>query len=102
LIAAILALSFLPGCAYMTAQGRREMATRHYADKQLKGRKKDVAKARKAEIRQLKKDLQPQPMGERKISSTVETVPSTQPNEPVSAPITVSAADPGQVAEPNP
>jgi hypothetical protein len=89
LLVAILAISFcLPACSYMSAQGRREMAYRHYVNKSMKQREHRIAKATAAASHKMKRNMQPQVPSEPIVSSGAG--PAT---EPMSAPITVSASE---------
>jgi len=84
LIAPILLIVFcFSGCSYMTAQGRREMAYRHYVDKHIRQRQKQIAKAQKAANRRAKYRPQSEVPSEPMVNSRVE------PNQ-VNAPVTVS------------
>ena len=68
------------------------MKYRHMAQKRVKQRRKDVAKAQKAANRLMKKNFQPQPVGPPVVSSSVEQVPAEQaPAEQVDAPMAVSS-----------
>jgi len=90
LIAPILLISFcFSGCAYMSAQGRREMAYRHYVDKNIKRRQHQIAKAQKAQNRKLKHDWKAQPQ----VPSQPIVSSSTGPSDQMGAPMTVSSSD---------
>jgi hypothetical protein len=101
LLTIILVTAFaLPGCSYMTAQGRREMAYRHYVNSHVKNRQRQIAKASAAANRKTKHDLEAQAEtpSEPRVSSGVERAA-----EPTSAPITVSASESeAPNSEPNP
>jgi hypothetical protein len=96
---ALLISLILPGCSYMTAQGRREMAYRHYVNKSMKTRDHRIAKAQAANrkmkhVSQGRSEVPSEPI----VSSGVGPV-----SEPMSAPITVSASDNGaSSSEPTP
>jgi len=88
----LVAVSFdLTGCA-MSAQARRERASRHYVQKQIKQRRRDMARAQKAANRQLKLKMKSAVPSEPQVTSSVETTPQSS-SEPVAPPITVSASD---------
>jgi len=88
----LVAISFeFTGCA-MSAQARRERAFRHYAQKQIKQRRREMAHAQKAANRQLKLKMKSAVVSEPQITSSVETAPGSW-SEPVAAPVTVSASD---------
>lgn len=78
----------------MTAQGRREAAYRHYVNKHMSQRQKQLAKAQKAANRKMKHQLQPQPMTEPVVTSSVDPV------DEVAAPISVSSSNIAQAPEP--
>jgi hypothetical protein len=91
LTAWILLISFcLPGCAYMTTQGRREMAYRRYVNKSIKQRQRQIARAQKAANRKLKHDWQAraQVPSEPIVHSSLEPVSA---GDQFSTPVTVSA-----------
>lgn len=92
----------------MSPQARRERAYRHYVAKQMKERKKQMARAQKAANKQLKqrlKNLQPGPpqmatsLGDVSGMSSPETAPAAPYESAVSqadmtvAPVTVSGSD---------
>jgi hypothetical protein len=99
-----IALDF-SGCAYTTAQGRREIAYRRYVQKSIKQRRRAMARAQKAANRQLKlktKSIQP---SDPRVTTAVEDYsspsvsqmpaevePAPAFREPVVDPITVSAS----------
>jgi hypothetical protein len=78
-------------CAYMSANGRREMAYRHYVQKQMKQRNRATARAQKAANRQMKLKMKSAVPSEPKITTTVESGPGSW-SEPVAPPVTVSAS----------
>jgi len=87
LIASLSLIGFcFSGCSYMTAQGRREMAYRHYVDKHIRQRQKQMAKAQKAANRRAKEHLQPEIPSEPIVNAGTE--PQT------TAPIAVSSFSP--------
>jgi hypothetical protein len=79
------------GCAYTSANGRREMAYRHYVAKQTKQRRRAMARAQKAANRQLKRKVKSVEPSEPQITSSVESAPASW-SEPMSPPVTVSAS----------
>jgi len=94
------------GCVSMSAQDRREKAYRHYVQKQMKQRQKEIARAQKAANREMKRQMKSVQPSEPKVTATVEDVASespsvvepgavrpASPSEPVVQPITVSASD---------
>jgi hypothetical protein len=78
-------------CAYTTASGRREMASRHYVQKQIKERRRAVARAQKAANRQLKLRMKSVQPSEPQITTSLESPPESW-SEPVTPPVTVSAS----------
>jgi hypothetical protein len=78
-------------CAYMSASGRREMAYRHYVQKQMKQRNRTMARAQKAANRQMKLKLKSAQPSEPKITTAVESGPGSW-SPPVAPPVTVSAS----------
>ena len=86
----LLAFSF-SDCAYTTAGGRREMAYRHYVQKQIKQRKRAMARAQRAANRELKRKMKSVQPSEPQITTTVESAPGFW-SEPVASPVTVSAS----------
>ena len=76
----------------MSADGRRQMAYRHYVQKEIKERRHAMARAQKAANRQLKLKMKSAVPGEPRVTTSVET-PSGSWSEPVAAPVTVSAAN---------
>ncbi len=68
------------GCAYMSANGRREMAYRHYVAKQTKERR-----------RQLKEKMKSAVPSEPQMTTSVESSPGSW-SEPMAPPVTVSAS----------
>src|SRR6266568_2710673 len=78
-------------CAYTTASGRRELAYRHYVQKQIKQRKRAMARAQKAANRQLKLKMKSAQLSEPQIMTTVESAPGSW-SEPTTAPVTASAS----------
>jgi pectin methylesterase-like acyl-CoA thioesterase len=104
----ILAFGFsLNGCSSMSAQARRERAYRHYVQKQMKHRQREMARAQKAANRQLKQKLKNVQPSDPQVTTSLEDVspapfsePAPPPMAPVSsqadavvAPVTVSASD---------
>ena len=88
----IFAVSFsFGGCAYMSANGRREMAYRHYVAKQTKQRRRAMARAQKADNRQLKSKMKSAEPSEPQITTNVESSPGSWA-EPIAPPVTVSAS----------
>ena len=91
----------------MSAQARRERAYRHYVQKQMKQRQREMARAQKTANRQLKKKLKNLEPGPPQMTTSVEDVepaplyqPAVAPTESapsqadtVVAPVTVSASD---------
>lgn len=88
----IFAVSFsFGGCAYTSANGRREMAYRHYVAKQTKQRRRAMVRAQKAANRQLKLKMKLAVPSEPYITTSVES--AAEPwSEPVAPPVTVSAS----------
>jgi hypothetical protein len=92
LLLLIFAVSFsFGGCAYMSANGRREMAYRHYLAKHMKQRNRQMARAQKAANRQLKLKMKSAAPSEPQITSRAESVPAGW-SEPVAPPVNVSAS----------
>ena len=90
----ILLMAFgFSSCAYTTASGRREMAYRHYVQKQIKQHKRAMARAQKAANRELKLKIKSAQPSEPQVTTTVENV-SESSSEPVAPPVTVSASGP--------
>ena len=88
----VFAVSFsFGGCAYMSANGRREMAYRHYVAKQTKQRRRAMARAQKAANRQLKSKMKSAEPSEPQIATSVESSPGSWA-EPIAPPVTVSAS----------
>jgi hypothetical protein len=90
----IFAVSFsFGGCAYTSAQGRREMAYRHYVRKNARHHQRDIARAQKAANRQLKMKLKAGSMepSEPRLTTGVESSPGSW-SEPMAPPVTVSAS----------
>lgn len=88
----IFAVSFsFGGCAYMSANGRREMAYRHYVAKQTKERRHAMARAQKAANRQLKEKMKLAVPSEPQMTTSVESSPGSW-SEPMAPPVTVSAS----------
>ena len=94
------------GCVSMSAQARRERAYRHYVQKQMKQRRREMARAQKAANRQLKEKMKLAQPSEPQVTTSVGdfssesastyepvTAPSASISEPVVAPVTVSASD---------
>jgi len=79
------------GCAYMSANGRREMAYRHYVAKQTKQRRRATARAQKAANRQIKLKVKSAKPSEPQITTSVESAPASW-SEPTSPPVTASAS----------
>ena len=80
----------------MTAQGRREMAYRHYVDHSIRQRQKQIAKANKMRNRKVKQDWQTQPPTPSKPMVSSEA----QPTEQGGAPMTFSASGTAEVPNP--
>ena len=80
----------------MTAQGRREMAYRHYVDHSIRQRQKQIAKANKMRNRKVKQVWQTQ----QPIPSKPMVNSEVQPTEQAGSPMTVSAS--GTAETPNP
>ena len=106
----IVAFSFtLDGCSSMSPQARRERAYRHYVQKQIKQRNRQMARAQKAANRQLKEKMKLAQPSEPMITTSLESTPdsatswSEPTSEPVVDPITVSASTPvtQEVSEPS-
>ncbi len=92
LLLLIFAVSFdFSGCAYTSANGRREMACRRYVAKQTKQRRRAMARAQKAANRELKLKMKSAQLSEPQVTTSVETVPGSW-SEPVTPPVTVSAS----------
>jgi len=88
----IFTVSFsLGGCAYMSANGRREMAYRHYVAKQTKEHRHATARAQKAANRQLKEKVKLAVPSEPQITTSLESSPGSW-SEPMAPPATVSAS----------
>jgi hypothetical protein len=88
----IFAVSFsLGGCAYMSANGRREMAYRHYVAKQTKERRHAMARDQKAANRQLKEKMKLAVPSEPQMTTSVESSPGSW-SEPMVPPVTASAS----------
>ncbi len=94
------------GCVSMSAQARRERAYRHYVQKQLKQRRREMARAQKAANRQLKEKMKLAQLSEPKVTTSIEDLSAQSASEPATAPqpppafkeptvnpITVSASD---------
>jgi hypothetical protein len=79
------------GCAYTTANGRREMAYRHYVAKQTKGRRRAMARAQKMANRTLKQKMKSAVPGEPQSTTSVESAPGSW-SQPMTTPVTVSEA----------
>jgi hypothetical protein len=79
------------GCAYTSANGRREMAYRHYVAKQTKERRRATARAQKAANRTLKQKMTLAVPSEPQITTSVESAPGSW-SEPMAPPVTVSAS----------
>ena len=79
------------GCAYMSANGRREMANRHYVAKQTKERRHATARAQKAANRQLKEKMKLAVPSEPQMTTSVESSPGSW-SEPMPPPVNVSAS----------
>lgn len=82
----------------MSAQARRERAYRHYVQKQMKKRQREIARAQKAANRQMKRQMKNMQPSEPQVTTTVQQAPNAESSsnawaEPVTAPITVSASD---------
>jgi hypothetical protein len=85
LFSAILLVCFaLPGCSYMTAQGRREMVYRHYVNKHIKQRQHQIARAKAQANRKMKNDLKSPGPSEPIVNA------GAQSSEPVAAPVMIS------------
>jgi Na+-translocating ferredoxin:NAD+ oxidoreductase RnfC subunit len=83
----------LGACAYMSANGRQQMAYQRYIRKNLRQRQRQQARAQKAANRQLKQKMKLAVPSEPQLTTGVETVPASM-SEPVVNPITVSASAP--------
>jgi hypothetical protein len=81
----------LSGCVSMSAQARRDRASRHYVQKQMKQRQRAMARAQKAANRQLKLKMKSAVVSEPQITTGVESTPGAW-SEPVAPPVTVSAS----------
>jgi hypothetical protein len=79
------------GCAYMSANGRREMAYRHYVRKNARHHQREIARAQKAATRNLKAKMKSAVPSEPQITTSVESSPGSW-SEPMAAPVTVSAS----------
>jgi hypothetical protein len=106
----------LNGCSSMSPQARRERAYRHYVQKQIKKRQRDIARAQKAANRQLKQRLKSNQISEPQVTTSLEdgspqafsepvTAPQERPTfkDPIVEPITVSASAsvPAETEEPS-
>ncbi|HEV2995010.1 MAG TPA: hypothetical protein VGW99_03550 [Chthoniobacterales bacterium] len=69
----LVCLSF-SSCAYMTENGRQQMAYRHYVRKHVRERQRQLARIQKAERRKIKVAIKNAPPSELKTSATVESV----------------------------
>jgi len=88
----IFAVSFsFGGCAYMSANGRREMAYHRYVAKQTKERRHAMARAQKAANRQLKQKMKSAVPSEPQITTSVESSQGSW-SEAMAPPVTVSAS----------
>jgi hypothetical protein len=70
----IISLTF-SGCAYMTKNGRQEMAYRHYVRKHVRQRQRQVARAQAKASRETKVKMKLLPETAPKITATAEPVP---------------------------
>jgi hypothetical protein len=81
----------------MSAQARRERAYRHYVQKQMKHRQRDIARAQKAANRDMKRKMKSIQPSEPQLTTSLESPSESRP-EPMTdmtvAPITVSAPAP--------
>lgn len=91
----------------MSPQARRERVYRHYVDKHIRERQKQMARAQKAANRQLKQKLKNLQPSDPQTTTSVEDVSTSSssetgdtPSEPVASkpdavlpPVTVSATD---------
>jgi hypothetical protein len=99
----------LNGCSSMSAQARRERAYRHYVQKQIRHRQRDIARAQKAANRELKKKMKLVQPSEPQVTTSVGSTPESSSSwsepmsEPVADPITVSASTPvtKEISEPS-
>ncbi len=91
-IARLVAIGLLLGlglssCSYTSAQGRREAAYRHYLNKHIRERQKQIAKAQKAARKRAKQTKNPEPLTDSKPASSSGSVynlggPVTMPDSP--------------------
>jgi len=108
LLLSLVVLLDFSGCVSMSPQARRERAFRHYAQKQIKERRKATARAQKEANRELKlklksKSTEPsEPMVQTSLGSVSSesesfsepvAAPAPAYSEPVAPPVTVSASD---------
>jgi esterase/lipase len=94
----IIAFAFtLNGCVSMSAQERRERAYRHYVQKQMKHRQREIARAQKAANREMKRKMKNIQPSEPQLTTSLEPLSESRP-EPMTdmtvAPISVSASAP--------
>src|SRR5207237_8048509 len=75
----------------MSANGRREMAYRHYVAKQTKERRHAMARAQKAANRQLKQKMKLAVPSEPRITTSVESSQGSW-SEPIAPPVTVCSS----------
>lgn len=97
------------GCVSMSAQARRERAYRHYVAKQMKQRKKAIARAQKEANREMKQKMKNVQPSDPYVTTNVEEAanmpsvfdavpapepaPAANPTESVAPPVTVSASN---------
>ena len=99
----------------MSPQARRERAYRHYVEKQMKHRQREMARAQKAANRQLKRKLKNLQPSDPQVTTSIEdfspapsfSEPEAPAMEPVPSqadtvvpPVTVSASDAINVQDP--
>jgi hypothetical protein len=70
----LISLTF-SGCAYMTKNGRQEMAYRNYVRKHVRQRQRQVARAQAKANRETKIKMKSLPEAAPKITATAEPVP---------------------------
>jgi hypothetical protein len=105
LLAAAILFDFT-GCSSMSPQARRERAYRHYVAKQMKQRKKAIARAQKEQNRQMKRKMKNLQPSEPIMTTTLGDVspqappvyePATfappTPTDSIAPPVTVSASN---------
>jgi hypothetical protein len=80
----LICLAF-PGCAYMTKNGRQEMAYLRYVHKHVRQRQRQIARAQAKANRETKNRMKSPPESTSKVTATVESVPEStafSPSDP--------------------